>query len=845
MANAYVSPGAKAIRRTGAAALLAAAAGLAACGGDLGTGAPARAPRGPAAEIFPGGFETDFSGYTVGAQPAGWSQAWVPSAAWSVADAPTATGGRVLRWSSVDVSRSRFALAYDGYGDLGDQAVYTEFSVGAVEPGALQAYLGAAAVRLGGTGADPHGYVLYFVDNAAAGVRSVVLATFDEGAYVQLQDLPLAWSLDTWYSVRLEAIGAQVHARVWPRGTPEPVGWPIETFDERYPTGRPGVANHDLGVVEWDVWAVDPAPPPPPPPVGSTWVATFAADAAGLPPAGWTATSAPSAVTWAVADDAAAVDGRLLRAVSSSTARHILRLDAIPDSTVHQEAFIRFRLGDGDDYGPGLALRHTMSGGAESAYVAYLRTSSGQVEIDRFDHGAWAFMAAKSFASAPGVWYRMRFGALGSALRVKVWPEGTPEPGGWTLQSNDGALAQGSAGVYVYEPNTVDVDGFSAASGGLSAPTPPVRTVVTPDPGTVTVGGTLQLSAFARTLAGDSVAAAVEWSASAGSVTSGGLFQAPSAAGPVQVTATPTDGTPAGSATVNVTLPPPPAAPGSPSATAQSSTAIDVAWTDAASTEDGYTVERAPDAAGAPGAFVLVATLAAGSTGYASTGLNPSTRYWFRVSAFNPGGSSAAAPVSAVTIAAFPPAAPSTLAALVVSGTSVRLTWRDNASNEDGVQVEQAPDVAGAPGAFAQVAATGAGATAYTVTSLTSGTRYWFRVRAFNTAGSSDYANVVSATPPTLPAAPSGLVATTSSATSIGLSWVDNSTNEIGFKLERAPDVGGAPGSWVLIGTAIAGSTGFTSGGLAPGTTYWYRVRSYNGAGNSAYSAAATATTLP
>src|SRR5438128_265302 len=59
--------GGRLIRRVAAAAAVggAAASLLGSCSGDLGTGAPARAPRAPAAEIFPGGFETDFSGYAV------------------------------------------------------------------------------------------------------------------------------------------------------------------------------------------------------------------------------------------------------------------------------------------------------------------------------------------------------------------------------------------------------------------------------------------------------------------------------------------------------------------------------------------------------------------------------------------------------------------------------------------------------------------------------------------------------------------------------------------------------------------------------------------------------------
>ncbi|HET7231411.1 MAG TPA: fibronectin type III domain-containing protein [Longimicrobium sp.] len=757
---------------------LAAAAVLAvACSGDLGT-APRERPAPATRTVFPGGFETDFGAETAGTPPSGWSGAWVPSTVWTVKDEPGATGGKVLAWSSVDVSRNRYALAYDGYGVLQNQAVYTEFTVAARDPGAPVAYLGAAAVRLGGTSADPHGYALYFVDNQATGTRNVVLATFENNVYLQLQDIPLAWNLDEWYSIRLEAIGAQIHARVWPRGTAEPVGWPIDVYDERYPSGRPGVANHDLGTVYWDVWAVDPAPPPPPPPVGSTWVETFTTGAPGGAPAGWTATSAPADVAWSVEADPAAVDGQLLRAASAATARHILRLDAIPDTTVHQEAFIRFRMGDGDDRGPGLALRHTMSGGAESAYVAYLRTGAGEIEIDRFDAGAWSFMASKPFASTPGVWYRMRFGALGSGLRVKVWPEGTPEPGGWTLQSNDAALPNGSVGIYVYEPNTVDVDGFSAASGGLAAPTPPVRTLVTPDSAQVVASGTVQLAAYARTLAGDSVGAAVSWSAPAGSVSPAGVFTAPYALGAVQVTATPGDGSPAGTATVVVTAPPPPAAPGGLTAVPASGTSVALAWADQAAGEDGYTVEAAPDAAGAPGTWATVATLPPDATAYTSTGLTQGSTYWFRVSAFNLGGPAASNAASATP--PLLPAAATGVGATALSTSSIRLEWTDAATNEDGYQVERAPDVNGVAGTYAQVGTAAAGATQFTDGSLLPGTRYWYRVRAYNVAGTSASSAAASATTQFI--MPQALTATGARVNGLGiatLSWQPGSAAQV------------------------------------------------------------------
>jgi hypothetical protein len=92
-----------------------------------------------------------------------------------------------------------------------------------------------------------------------------------------------------------------------------------------------------------------------------------------------------------------------------------------------------------------------------------------------------------------------------------------------------------------------------------------------------------------------------------------------------------------------------------------------------------------------------------------------------------------------------------------------------------------------------------------------------------------------------LPNAPSNLVATTISSSRIDLTWQDNSSGETGFRIERKT----ASGSYSQIATVRAGVTSYSNNGLAASTTYYYRVRAYNAAGNSGYSNEASATTLP
>jgi N-acetyl-anhydromuramyl-L-alanine amidase AmpD len=274
-----------------------------------------------------------------------------------------------------------------------------------------------------------------------------------------------------------------------------------------------------------------------------------------------------------------------------------------------------------------------------------------------------------------------------------------------------------------------------------------------------------------------------------------------------------------------------PSAPSSLLATVSSASQINLAWTDNSGIETGFKVERSTSSGSG---FAQIGTTGANIKTYPSTGLAADTTYYYRVRAYNASGDSGYSNTANGHTKDVMPAAPTSLTATAVSSSQINLAWAQSSANEDGFKIERSTDNTN----FTQIATAAINAVSYSNTGLLANTRYYYRVRSYNTAGDSAYSNT--ANDITAPTAPSGLTATAASSTQVNLSWTDNSANETGFKLERGLAVGGPFSS---IATNAAGVTTYSDTGRSANTAYFYRVASYNANGNSVYSAVASATT--
>jgi len=196
-----------------------------------------------------------------------------------------------------------------------------------------------------------------------------------------------------------------------------------------------------------------------------------------------------------------------------------------------------------------------------------------------------------------------------------------------------------------------------------------------------------------------------------------------------------------------------PGAPSALSASAESATRVNLSWTDNSNNESGFHVQRAADSGFSTG--LVTFSVAANVTTYSDTTVAAGTTYYYRVTAYNSAGDSAATTASVTTPSAPPtvtiPTGPTGLTAAASSATQVNLSWSDNSNNETGFHVQRATN-----GGFSVGLATfsvAANVTTYSDMTVTAGTTYYYRVTAYNSAGDSAASSTSVATPTAIDAA--------------------------------------------------------------------------------------------
>ena len=209
-------------------------------------------------------------------------------------------------------------------------------------------------------------------------------------------------------------------------------------------------------------------------------------------------------------------------------------------------------------------------------------------------------------------------------------------------------------------------------------------------------------------------------------------------------------------------------------------------------------------------------------------GLTESTSYQVQVLATNAEGASPwSLPGSGQTGALGAPDVPTGLSATRGNQEAV-LSWVQPSGGPEVTRYEYEQDVSG------RWISTGSTDTTTTVTGLTNGQSYTFRVRSVNSAGASAAsAASPSVIPATVPGAPTN-IGVTGGDQEVELSWTAPASNGgdtiIGYEYEQS-----GSGAWISTGGT---ATGYTVFNLTNGQPYRFRVRALNSVGEGAASAA-------
>ncbi|MGH7222494.1 MAG: fibronectin type III domain-containing protein [Gemmataceae bacterium] len=188
------------------------------------------------------------------------------------------------------------------------------------------------------------------------------------------------------------------------------------------------------------------------------------------------------------------------------------------------------------------------------------------------------------------------------------------------------------------------------------------------------------------------------------------------------------------------------------SATVLSGTSVNLNWQDASQRPNiasAYLIEESSDGVH----FTQVTTAPQGATSLTLGGLTPGITYSFRIRGLNAIGDSPYSNVVTVTppFVLQAPALPSGLHGTAASSHSIALSWTNNSSNQTGFYLDRATNAGFTQNLITEALSAAPSSFTDTANGLTPGGTYYYRLRAFNAAGSSANTAAVAVTIPPPP----------------------------------------------------------------------------------------------
>ncbi|OGV12135.1 MAG: hypothetical protein A2440_17655 [Stygiobacter sp. RIFOXYC2_FULL_38_25] len=285
-----------------------------------------------------------------------------------------------------------------------------------------------------------------------------------------------------------------------------------------------------------------------------------------------------------------------------------------------------------------------------------------------------------------------------------------------------------------------------------------------------------------------------------------------------------------------VTVPPNPI---SAAGTNVTGTSFDANWNVAASAT-GYKLDVSTDNAFGAGAFLdgFENKDVGNVVTFSISGLSENTNYYYRVRAYNVSGTSGNSGIITVLTA---PTIPVAIAATTITASSFNANWNASVG-----AAKYFIDVATDNGFTSYVVGYQnkdvGNVTTYNINGLTSGTNYYYRVRANNAGGTSGSSNTIALA--TIPGAPTSTAATLVVSTSFSANW-NAVTGATGYKLDVSTVSNFASYVAGFDDLDVGNVTTYSVTGLSSNTTYYYRVEAYNNYGTGENSGVITVLTTP
>lgn len=184
-----------------------------------------------------------------------------------------------------------------------------------------------------------------------------------------------------------------------------------------------------------------------------------------------------------------------------------------------------------------------------------------------------------------------------------------------------------------------------------------------------------------------------------------------------------------------------PVAPSALASAGISKSSIGLKWLDNSNNEQGFKLYRSLTSTGG---FIEIASIGANTTTYTDNSLQPQTSYYYKLLAYNQFGSSGYSSVFKVTTTLLDiPAPPTQFACTAQTTTTINLIWKDNSTREKGFILYRS---ASETGSYAEISTNEANETSCIDNSLQPGISYFYKLRAFNDDGYSDYTPVLMVT---------------------------------------------------------------------------------------------------